>query len=283
MRDRVRSEQLGVASSIKVFLDLTSLVAAALISGRLMSSGAGPQAATFLVIIGLLLGTAGVTLLFTHEEPSGIQRQHDEIPIRSTEYSGAILRSGYWWLIAERAAFLLGVYGLQAFGQYYLQDALHLPNPARTAGNLLSIIGAGTIVFVVAAGWLADRVGAKRLLYVGSGLAAAGMLAMLAAADLPGLYGAGSLVGAGMGLFLTSNWALANQMAPTEHAGRHLGLTNVATAGSAALVRLGGPAVDWLNAVEPGVWWGYHGIFLFGAACILVSTWCLSKVGEKVV
>ena len=51
-----------------------------------------------------------------------------------------------------------------------------------------------------------------------------------------------------MGLFLTSNWALANRMAPPEQAGRQMGLTNIATAGAAALARLEGPAVDWLNA-----------------------------------
>ena len=75
--------------------------------------------------------------------------------------------AGYWWLIAERAAFLLGVYGLQAFGQYYLQDALDVPDPAREAGNLLSIIGAGTIVFVIAAGWLSDRLGAEATSFCG--------------------------------------------------------------------------------------------------------------------
>ena len=41
LRDRVHPRQLGVASSIKVFLDLLSLVAASLIAGRLMSTGTG--------------------------------------------------------------------------------------------------------------------------------------------------------------------------------------------------------------------------------------------------
>jgi MFS family permease len=281
MRDRVAPQQLGVASSIKVFLDLSSLVAASWISARLMSAGTGPQYATFIVIIGLLLVSAAVTALSTREEPSTTLRPRAQDAGQHAPGSPRLLSSGYWWLIAERAAFLLGVYGLQAFGQYYLQDALNIADPVRASGNLLAIVGAGTIVFVIAAGGLADRVGAKRLLYVASGLAATGMISMIAVTDLGGLYGAGSLIGAGMGLFLTSNWALANQMAPAERAGRHLGLTNIATAGAAALARLEGPAVDWLNSAQPGAWNGYRGIFIFGAACLVTSIWFLGKVDAK--
>ena len=84
---------------------------------------------------------------------------------------------------------------------------------------------------MIAGGWLSDRLGPKRVLFVASGVASAGMLLMLFSTRPGGLYGAGSLIGVGMGLFLTSNWALANRMAPPEQAGRHMGLTNIATAG----------------------------------------------------
>lgn len=186
--------------------------------------------------------------------------------------------SNYWWLIGQRATFLLGVYGLQAFGQYYIQDALQLPDAPRQAGNLLAIIGTGTIALVLAGGMLADRLGAKRLLYFSSALGGLGMLLMSITTDLGGLYTSGIIVGAGIGLFLTSNWALANQIAPLGQAGKYLGLTNLATAGAAALARLEGPIVDILNSAQPGQWLGYKGIFLFGSACIALSTWFLSKV-----
>ncbi|HET6845343.1 MAG TPA: MFS transporter [Anaerolineales bacterium] len=278
LRDRVPQNQLGVASSIKVFLDLGSLIAASLISGRLMLPGGGPQPAAFLVIVGLLIAGAGVTILFTTEESSQVQRRENGPVVRGIEGNGALPTSGYRWLIAERGMFLLGVYGLQAFGQYYIQDALHVADAPRAAGNLLSVIGATTVLFVLAAGWLSDRFGPRPLLYIASALAATGMLGMLGTTELSGLYGAGSLIGAGMGLFLTANWALANQMAPVADAGRHLGLANIATAGAAALARLEGPAVDWLNAGQPGTWRGYQAIFVFGAACFLLSTWFLTKL-----
>ena len=70
LADRVQPGQLGVASSIKVFIDLVSLVAASLICGRLISTGPGGLTATFVVIGVLLIATAAVTILGTHEQPT---------------------------------------------------------------------------------------------------------------------------------------------------------------------------------------------------------------------
>lgn len=278
MRDRVPHHQLGRASSIKVFLDLASLIAASLVAGRLITKVQGGTTLVILVILGLLLATAAVTILFTREEPTDDRAgKYSPVPVgrEATAPSG---HASYWWLIGQRAAFLLGVYGLQAFGQYYIQDALEVADAPRQAGNLLAIIGVCTIALVLAGGVLADRLGPKRLLYVSSVLGGSGMLLMSITTDLRGLYASGIIVGAGIGLFLISNWALANRIAPSDQAGRFLGLTNLATAGAAALARLEGPVVDILNSAHPGEWLGYKGIFLFGSVSIALSTWFLSKV-----
>ncbi len=110
-----------------------------------------------LTILGFLLISAGITILRTHEEPSNDPISEHPENTMGEEAIGLTNPRGYWWLIAERAAFLFGVYGLQAFGQYYLQDVLQVPDPARQAGKLLAFVGMGTIVLVMAGGWLADR------------------------------------------------------------------------------------------------------------------------------
>ena len=104
---------------------------------------------------------------------------------------------------------------------------------------------------------------------------------MLLATDMRGVTLFGSVVGAGIGLFLTSNWALANTLAPHEQAGKFLGLTNLATAGSGALARLEGPALDSLNQSWPGLWVGYKGLFIFGAVCMLTSLLLLNKINIR--
>jgi MFS family permease len=184
----------------------------------------------------------------------------------------------YWWLIAERGSFLLGIYGVQAFAQYYLQDVIRVADPPRQTGDLLAVLTLSLVGLVLIGGWLTDRFGARPMLAIASVFAAGGMLLMLLPRDMAGLMAFGAMLGAGIGLFLTANWALANQLAPGDQAGKFLGLTNLATAGSGALARLEGPALDWLNGLWPGEWVGYTSMFVFGTICILVSLLLLGRI-----
>jgi MFS family permease len=159
-----------------------------------------------------------------------------------------------------------------------LQDVLRVPDPPRQTGDLLAALTVSMVILILASGWMTDKYGARRILTLGTLISAGGMLLMLFAADMRGLIIFGSVLGAGLGLFLTSNWALANSLAPQAEAGKYLGLTNLATAGAAALSRLEGPVLDWLNAASPGAWIGYRGLFIFGAICMLLSLLFLRKI-----
>jgi MFS family permease len=170
---------------------------------------------------------------------------------------------------------------VQAFAQYYLQDVIRVPDPPAQTGDLLAALTLSLVVLVLIGGWLADKFGPKRLLYFASFVTAGGMILMLLANDMTGLMTFGMVLGAGIGLFLTANWTLANQLAPGEEAGKYLGLTNLATAGSGALARLEGPALDWLNGLWPGQWVGYTSLFIFGAACMLLSVLFLRKIKAR--
>ena len=276
--DRVPQSQLGVASSLKTFMDMLSLIIASLLAGRLLDSASRDPTAIMLIVIGLLAVFAAITIFGVREQPA---REHER-----TDWEGLFSQfrinfrenSAYWWLIAERALFLLGIYGVQAFAQYYLQDVLRVPDPPKQTGDLLASLTVALIILVLIGGWLTDQYGAKRVLYVATFIAAGGMLLMMFATDMRALTIFGAILGAGIGLFLTSNWALANGLAPEAEAGKYLGLTNLATAGSGALARLEGPALDWLNAAFPGAWIGYKGLFIFGAVTMLLSLFVLRKI-----
>ena len=279
--DRVPPAQLGVASSLKTFMDMLSLIVASLLAGRLLDPVTRDPTRIMLVVMGLLAVSAGFTFFGVKEKPT----LHE----KSTDWKALLHRfridfhenSAYWWLIAERLLFLTGIYGLQAFAQYYLQDVLRVPDPPKQTGDLLAALTVTMVVLVLVSGWLTDKYGAKRTLFIGTLISAGGMVLMLFATDMRGLLLFGSILGAGIGLFLTSNWALANVLAPGEEAGQYLGLTNLATAGSAALARLEGPALDQLNAAWPGAWMGYKGLFIFGAVCMLLSLLLLQQIDVK--
>jgi MFS family permease len=281
MPDRVPRAQMGVASSLKTFMDMLSLILASLLAGRLLDPITRNPAPIMIVVMSLLAVSASITLAGVKEEPTSEQTQKDWKSLLGSLQVNFRENASYWWLIAERMLFLLGVYGIQAFAQYYLQDVLRVPDPPRQTGDLLAALTITMVILVLLAGWLSDTYGPKRILVVGTLIAAAGMLLMLLAIDMRGLTIFGSVLGAGIGLFLTSNWALANSLAPQEEAGKYLGLTNLATAGAAALSRLEGPILDWLNSIWPGAWVGYKGLFIFGALCMLLSIFFLRRIHVK--
>jgi MFS family permease len=276
--DRVARQKLGLASGIKTLMDMTALIIASLAAGHLLDPEGKHPGLIFTVLAATVLASAAVTIFFTPEEPTD---QEPEAGPRGWERVRAGLRldfrdnTAYWWVIAQRFTFLLGVYGIQAFAQNYLRDALHVANPVQLTGDLLAALTLALVGLAVAGGWLADRFGAKRILFVAGVLMGLGLFLLLLARTTSQLIAFGAVVGAGVGLFLTSSWALANRLAPAAEAGKFLGLTNIATAGAAALARLQGPLIDWGNNARPGAWQGYTGMFVFGVLCALVSVFML--------
>lgn len=279
--DRVPRSQLGAASSLKTFLEMLTLVVASLLVGRLLDPVTRDPTQTMLVVMGVLSFFAAVTFLGVREEPTRYGRRPDWRTFLGQFRIDFRENASYAWLITERLLFLVGIYGLQVFAQYYLQDVLRVPDPPKQTGELLASLTITLIVLVLVGGWLTDRYGAKPILLIGTLVSAVGMFLMLFATDMRGLLIFGSVLGAGVGLFLTSNWALATMLVPEGEAGKYLGLTNLATAGSAALSRLEGPLLDGLNAAWPGAWVGYKSLFVFGAACMLLSVFLLRKIDVK--
>jgi MFS family permease len=292
--DVVPEEQLGVASAWKTFMDMFSLIIASLAAGRLLDPVTRNPTPIMLVVIGALAIFGAITVLGTKEKPSPPSPLPAGDGRRGKGNLGALraLRgelfhidfhsnTSYWWLISERLLFLIGIYGVQAFAQYYLQDVLQVPDPPKQTGDLMAVLTITLIIMTLVGGWLSDKFGTKRILKIASYLTALGMLLMLLVQDMRSVMIFGSFLGAGIGLFLTANWALANQLAPGEEAGKFLGLTNIATAGSAAIARLEGPAIDWLNGLHSGQWLGYTGMFVFGAVCMILSVFLLGRINEK--
>lgn len=75
---------------------------------------------------------------------------------------------------------------------------------------------------------------------------------------------------------MSTNWALATDLAPRDEAARYLGLTNIATAGGGALARLQGPIIDLLNVRRPGS--GYLALFVVCVIFVLLGTGLVLRV-----
>ena len=282
MHDRVPTGQMGRASGIKNLLDMSGLVASSLLIARLISP-TDPEPTRAMAWIAAVLVAGLIILLLAVREPPGV-RTVDTLRTRLRAAFQIDLRAtpAFWRLIIGRFVFLLSVYPIQAFAQYYVRDRLNAANPVEMTGNLMAAIVLSLMVFSLLGGFLTDRIGRRRMHILAAALVGVGSLLMLPARTPWAVLVFGSVVGAGIGVFLTANWALANDLAPAGEAGKFLGLTNIATAGAGATSRLAGPIIDGLNLAAPGRYLGYAALFVGAAVLSSASLLALRRVPETI-
>jgi MFS family permease len=273
---------LGRGSAVKSTLDMLGLIGASLLMGHFLHEDASNQIPAMGIAAAVLALFAALTLFGTREADS--RHTAETRPVKGG--MADIFRvnwkkaPGFPGLILSRFVFLAGVYGIQAFAQYYVRDTLHVSDPVALTGNLMAVIALSLTVFAFGSGWLCDRFGRKPLHAAAAILVAGGSLLLIPSQSPEAVLLCGSIIGAGAGVFLTSNWALATDLAPLPEAGKFLGLTNLATAGAGALSRLTGPGLDWLNNHWPGSHYGYTALFISSAVFALLALLVLARVPE---
>jgi Na+/melibiose symporter-like transporter len=281
--DLVPEKQRGLASGIKNLFDMLGLVVASRVAGKLMSNG--NPVLLFAVIAATLTISTLVTLLTTAErgdrqaEAAGetkpaLRNLHRLLSV------GLRKHPDYVWLITSRLLILLGIYAVQTFVQYYIRDVLLVPNPTEVTGNLLAMIGLPLTLLVFPAGLLSDRLGRRRLNLLAGAVIAPAIFLLIFARSVTTLLVFGGIIGTGVGIFLSANWALATDLIPQEEAGKYLGLTNLATAGSGAVGRLAGPLIDGVNALRPGAYLGYPTLFILASLSVATGTLLVLRIRE---
>jgi len=283
--DEVPAEQLGLASGIKTALDMFGIIISSLLMGKLITSTNADPTKSVLAIIGFLILFGGITLLGSHEKSASTVKPE---PVNWKELwkdvfnfkTGGTGNKSYWTLIFSRFLYLVGIYGFQSFAQYFIRDKF----PEQDAVSFVQfVMGAFVIVliiFTLLAGWLGDRYGRKRIHIISGFIGAAGAVLLIFANTPTLLIAYGSVMGVGLGIFMSTNWAMANQMSSGAEAGKLMGLTNLATAGSAAVARLEGPMIDWFNNMKPGSLMGWTVLFALSAVLMIASSLAMRKVPE---
>ena len=279
MPDLVPSEQMGRASSVKNLMDMCGLIIASLAAGNLLLPSDRYPTRIMLMIMVVLAVSAALTFFSVKEKPTGEGGfAGQRLDLKNIFKIDRQANRDYAWLIASRFVFLLGIYGVQTFAQYYIQDVMQAPNPVQATGDLMAALAFMLVVWALLGGWLTDKFGPRKVIILASVLAAAGCWLLVNADTLSSLTMYAGVLGAGVGLYLTASWALASHLAPKEQAGKFLGLTNLATAGASAFSKLMGVPIDLANNAYPGRFLGYSGLFLLGGLGALVSILLLVKV-----
>jgi MFS family permease len=136
---------------------------------------------------------------------------------------------------------------------------------------LVGLVALGTVVAVVPAARVSDRVGRKKVIYVSCVVGAIGLGLVALAPSFPlALIGTG-IFGLSTGIFLAVDWALMTDIIPKASSGRYMGLSNVATASSGVLaVAIGGLLMDVIGGPDGPRAALWMAVVLFGVGAVLL-------------
>lgn len=276
--DVVPPTQRGRASGFKNAAQIAGFVAGVALGGLLASQGHLGWALMLTAVV--LLATALWNCIGVREKPAQGQRttRFRSVVAHAFRFDKDLV-PGYKRLLAGRALLMGGYFALQGFAQYFVADELRVEDPVGTTALLMATMGAAIFLLAIPTGVLADRMGRRPLNLAAGVIGVLATLALVFVGNVPQLILAGGMVGVSAGVFLSVNWAWAADLVPAAEAGRYLGLSNLATAGSSAFARLlSGPIVDAGNAVYLGL--GFNVLFVLLAVAMAVGTWILAGVPE---
>ncbi len=229
----------------------------------------------------VLLAAMIATVLTVKERPGSGGAQ---LPLLSTSYKSFKIdvRSNhdFVWFLASRLLIIMAFTTLQTFALYFLRDVAGVPNPGEATASFSIVAVAGMLAVVYPAGRISDRIG-RRPIVVSAGLLGALGIAVifLFQQNFMLIMLAGGLIGISFGAFMSANWALATDLVPRGEEARYLGLTNLATAGGAALARLIGPVIDFFNAYSLGL--GYSVMLLACFIYFLLGSLLVMRIKRK--
>ena len=167
----------------------------------------------------------------------GILRLFDFNPRRDPDFA---------WVLLTRLVMTLGIYTVQDFLQFYMRDAVRTPHPETQTTNFIIILSITSLISALAAGWLSDRFGRKRMVYFSGGFMAIVGLIFIVTHSLPIVLAAGAIFGLGYGAYISVDWALVADVLPSHrNYARDMGVWNISQSLPQVIAPvIGGPLLD---------------------------------------
>ncbi|MFL5626913.1 MAG: MFS transporter, partial [Ktedonobacteraceae bacterium] len=167
----------------------------------------------------------------------GILRLFDFNPRRDPDFA---------WVLLTRMVMMMGIYTVQDFLQFYMRDAVKVSHPEQQTTNFIIILSLTSLVSALAAGWLSDRFGRKRIVYISGTFMALVGLIFIVTQSLPIVLAAGAIFGLGYGAYVSVDWALVADVLPSHRTyARDMGVWNISLSVPQVIAPvIGGPLID---------------------------------------
>jgi MFS family permease len=219
--DVVLFEQRGVASG---YMGLMSQ--AAIIGGVLLPTFFNVRT-TLMLLAALQVAGLLVTVFGVREVPN----QNQPEPWNIREFLRAFWippreHSDWWWVFFTRLLVMLGFSTLEYYLYYYLHFVQGLANPDPMLDKALIAVTGASLLSVLTAGWLSDRLNRRKVMVIAGGLVM-GIAAMgfVFTRSLTMVIVLALIFGLGYGTYLSTDWALAvDVLPPTGTAAKDMGL-----------------------------------------------------------
>jgi len=194
----------------------------------------------------------------------GILRMFDFHPRRTPDFA---------WVLLTRLLMMLGIYTIQDYMQYYMRDVVGATHPEQQVTEFILFVSIASLLSTLGAGWLSDRFGRKRIVYVAGFLMALVGVIFIFTHSLPIIIAAGAVFGLGYGAYISVDWALVVDVLPSSKSyARDMGVWNISLSLPQVIAPiLGGPLIDFFSrAHQPTL--GFQILFAMGVVYCLVAT-----------
>jgi MFS family permease len=302
----VPEPQRGEASGYYGVANLVGIASGTVGAGLLLAHfGRGAAIAS----IGLvLLTTMLATVLFVPDRARPVDAGFRSLREMLGKTFGVPFRNrSFVWLMVSRLLIFMGFGGLQNYAFFYFDNVFFHHNSKATAIAASTLLGLSIGVAALVswpASRLSDRTGRRPLIFAAGMFGALGTLVLVfshyrwlpqgviaplaSALNVPELAAqatlTGLLIGVGLGVFFSVDWAFIQDIIPPHEGGLYMGFSNIATAGAGiAAVAVGGPLLDAFNRGPEilGLPGGFPVVFALFVVWFVVGSLSILKVPER--
>ena len=271
--DLVPAPQVGLASALVGMMQILGNVAGFVIAGIAVATN---EFALGLIALGILEFVTMLSVVIRVREGRAPRDRAGRswVSVAAEAWGTDILQErSFLFLVASRLAVLMAGGALTNLAIFYLSRSQGMTQ--EEAGGsftlLVGLVAIGTLITIVPAARISDRVGRKKVIYVSCAVGAVGMALVAGAPSFPlALLGAVTY-GLSAGIFLAVDWALMTDIIPKAAAGRYMGLSNVATASAGVLaIAVGGTLMDVIGGGDGPRAALWMAVALFGIGALLL-------------